>query len=166
LARVADQRRRQEIQGSTSKRSGVLDRYKDRDKLAVYLKQLRLGVSGENVSKDQVTEDQEEAIPHEQRATNQGCGLVMVGGPRRLRRRRLAEHRDRKKAAAGGRGTSSRSKVQGQGAAWLLIMHALGDWPTANFLAEEDRQAPPIERLGPGRRGRRPSTFGFSGQVG
>jgi uncharacterized membrane protein/Mg-chelatase subunit ChlD len=56
----------------------VLERYPGRDKLAVYLSNFDCVILA-NVSKDQVTEEQEEAI--RTNTHDQGCGLVMIGGP-------------------------------------------------------------------------------------
>jgi uncharacterized membrane protein/Mg-chelatase subunit ChlD len=56
----------------------VLNLYKDADKLAVYLSNFDCVILA-NVSADQVTEEQQEAIRTNTR--DQGCGLVMIGGP-------------------------------------------------------------------------------------
>ncbi len=56
----------------------LLDRYKDRDKLSVFLSNFDCVILA-NVAADQVSEEQQEVIrgnTHEQ-----GCGLVMIGGP-------------------------------------------------------------------------------------
>jgi Mg-chelatase subunit ChlD/uncharacterized membrane protein len=56
----------------------VLDRYKDADKLAVFLSNFDCVILA-NVSADQVTEEQQEAL--RTNTHDQGCGLVMIGGP-------------------------------------------------------------------------------------
>ena len=55
-----------------------LDRYKDRDKLAVFLSNFDCVVLA-NVAADQVGEEQQEVI--RSNTHDQGCGLVMIGGP-------------------------------------------------------------------------------------
>ncbi|HEY7311088.1 MAG TPA: VWA domain-containing protein [Gemmataceae bacterium] len=56
----------------------LLDRYKDRDKLAVFLSNFDCVVLA-NVAADQVSEEQQEVI--RSNTHDQGCGLVMIGGP-------------------------------------------------------------------------------------
>jgi Mg-chelatase subunit ChlD len=56
----------------------LLDRYKDRDKLAVFLSNFDTVVLA-NVAADQVSEEQQEVI--RSNTHDQGCGLVMIGGP-------------------------------------------------------------------------------------
>jgi hypothetical protein len=56
----------------------LLDRYKDRDKLAVFLSNFDCVVLA-NVAADQVGEEQQEVI--RSNTHDQGCGLVMIGGP-------------------------------------------------------------------------------------
>jgi uncharacterized membrane protein len=55
-----------------------LDRYKDRDQLAVFLSNFDSIVLA-NVAADQVSEEQQEVI--RANTHDQGCGLVMIGGP-------------------------------------------------------------------------------------
>ncbi|HTU22655.1 MAG TPA: VWA domain-containing protein [Gemmataceae bacterium] len=56
----------------------LLDQYKDRDKLAVFLSNFDCVVLA-NVAADQVSEEQQEVI--RSNTHDQGCGLVMIGGP-------------------------------------------------------------------------------------
>jgi Mg-chelatase subunit ChlD len=56
----------------------LLDRYKDRDKLAVFLSNFDCVVLA-NVAADQVSEEQQEVL--RDNTHEQGCGLVMIGGP-------------------------------------------------------------------------------------
>ncbi len=56
----------------------LLDRYKDREKLAVFLSNFDSVVLA-NVAADQVSEEQQEVI--RSNTHDQGCGLVMIGGP-------------------------------------------------------------------------------------
>src|SRR5262249_53213880 len=56
----------------------ALDDYKDRDKLAVFLSNFDCVILA-NVAADQVSEEQQEGI--RSNTHDQGCGLVMVGGP-------------------------------------------------------------------------------------
>jgi hypothetical protein len=56
----------------------LLDRYKDRDKLAVFLSNFD-GVVLANVAADQIGEEQQEVL--RSNTHEQGCGLVMIGGP-------------------------------------------------------------------------------------
>jgi Mg-chelatase subunit ChlD len=57
---------------------GVLDRYKDREKLAVFLSNFDCVILA-NVPADLVSPEQQEVI--RSNTHDQGCGLVMVGGP-------------------------------------------------------------------------------------
>lgn len=56
----------------------LLDQYQDRDKLAVFLSNFDCVVLA-NVAADQVSEEQQEVI--RSNTHDQGCGLVMIGGP-------------------------------------------------------------------------------------
>jgi hypothetical protein len=56
----------------------VLDRYKDRDQLAVFLSNFDCVVLA-NVTADQVGEERQEVL--RSNTHDQGCGLVMIGGP-------------------------------------------------------------------------------------
>jgi Mg-chelatase subunit ChlD len=56
----------------------MLDRYKDRDKLAVFLSNFDCVILA-NVAADQVSEEQQEVL--RDNTHEQGCGLVMIGGP-------------------------------------------------------------------------------------
>jgi hypothetical protein len=56
----------------------VLDRYKDRDQLAVFLSNFDCVILA-NVSADQVSEENQEVL--RSNTHDQGCGLVMIGGP-------------------------------------------------------------------------------------
>ena len=56
----------------------LLDRYKERDKLAVFLSNFDSVVLA-NVAADQIGEEQQEVI--RSNTHDQGCGLVMIGGP-------------------------------------------------------------------------------------
>jgi Mg-chelatase subunit ChlD len=56
----------------------LLDRYKDRDKLAVFLSNFDCVVLA-NVAADQVSEEQQEVL--RSNTHDQGCGLVAIGGP-------------------------------------------------------------------------------------
>jgi hypothetical protein len=119
----------------------VLDKYKDRDQLAVFLSNFDCVILA-NVSNDQVTEDQQEAIRTNTR--DQGCGLVMVGGPDSF-------------GAGGWQNTPVEKalpvdsdikslKVQGKGGL-ILIMHA-SEMADGNFWQKKIAKLA-IERLGP-----------------
>jgi hypothetical protein len=56
----------------------VLERYKDRDQLAVFLSNFDCVILA-NVSADQVSEERQEVL--RSNTHDQGCGLVMIGGP-------------------------------------------------------------------------------------
>jgi hypothetical protein len=56
----------------------LLDQYKDRDKLAVFLSNFDSVVLA-NVAADQISEEQQEVI--RSNTHDQGCGLMMIGGP-------------------------------------------------------------------------------------
>jgi Mg-chelatase subunit ChlD len=56
----------------------ILDRYKDRGQLAVFLSNFDCVVLA-NVAADQVSEEQQEVL--RSNTHDQGCGLVMIGGP-------------------------------------------------------------------------------------
>jgi Mg-chelatase subunit ChlD len=58
--------------------AAVLERYKDRDQLAVFLSNFDCLILA-NVAADQVSEEQQEVI--RSNTHDQGCGLVMIGGP-------------------------------------------------------------------------------------
>src|SRR5262249_29187675 len=119
----------------------VLDNYKDRDQLAVFLSNFDCVILA-NVSADQVTEEQQEAIRTNTR--DQGCGLVMVGGPDSF-------------GAGGWQNTAVEKalpvdsdikslKVQGKGGL-VLIMHA-SEMADGNFWQKKIAKLA-IERLGP-----------------
>jgi Mg-chelatase subunit ChlD len=56
----------------------LLDQYKDREKLAVFLSNFDSAILA-NVAADQISEEQQEVI--RSNTHDQGCGLVMIGGP-------------------------------------------------------------------------------------
>jgi Mg-chelatase subunit ChlD len=57
---------------------GILDRYKDREKLAVFLSNFDCVLLA-NVAAEQVSTEQQEVL--RSNTHDQGCGLVMIGGP-------------------------------------------------------------------------------------
>jgi hypothetical protein len=57
---------------------GILDNYKDNDKLAVFLSNFDCVILA-NVAEDQVSDDQQKML--RSNTQDQGCGLIMIGGP-------------------------------------------------------------------------------------
>ncbi len=131
----------------------LLDRYKDRDKLAVFLSNFDCVVLA-NVAADQVSEEQQEVIRGN--THDQGCGLVMIGGPDSF-------------GAGGWQNTPVEKalpvdseikslQVLGKGGL-VLIMHA-SEMADGNLWQKKIAKLA-VERLGPGRRGRRRSYYDF-----
>ncbi len=125
----------------------MLDRYKGRDKLAVFLSNFDCVILA-NVAADQVGEEQQEVI--RDNTHEQGCGLVMIGGPDGF-------------GAGGWQNTPVEKalpvdseiksfKVLGKGGL-VLIMHA-SEMADGNLWQKQHRQAG-RRTAGAGRRGRR-----------
>jgi uncharacterized membrane protein/Mg-chelatase subunit ChlD len=119
----------------------VLDRYKDRAKLAVYLSNFDCVILA-NVAREQVNEEQQDVI--RSNTHDQGCGLVMIGGPDSF-------------GAGGWQNTAVEKalpvdcdikslKVQGKGGL-VLIMHACEMADGNSWERKIAKLA--IERLGP-----------------
>ena len=119
----------------------MLDNYKDRDKLAVFLSNFDCVILA-NVAAEQVSEEQQEMI--RSNTHDQGCGLVMIGGPDSF-------------GAGGWQDTPVEKalpvdceikslKVQGKGGL-VLIMHA-SEMADGNFWQKKIAKLA-IERLGP-----------------
>ncbi len=119
----------------------VLDRYKDRAKLAVYLSNFDCVILA-NVAREQVNEEQQDVLASNTR--EQGCGLIMIGGPDGF-------------GAGGWQNTAVEKalpvdcdikslKVQGKGAL-VLIMHAC-EMADGNMWERKIAKLA-IDRLGP-----------------
>jgi hypothetical protein len=119
----------------------ILDRYRDRDKLAVFLSNFDCVILA-NVAADQVSEEQQEVL--RSNTHDQGCGLVMIGGPEAF-------------GAGGWQNTAVEKalpvdsdikslKVQGKGGL-VLIMHA-SEMADGNFWQKKIAKLA-IEKLGP-----------------
>ncbi len=120
----------------------VLDNYKERDKLAVFLSNFDCVVLA-NVPAERVSEEQQEVI--RANTHDQGCGLVMIGGPDGF-------------GAGGWQNTPVEKalpvdcdirslKVQGKGGL-VLIMHA-SEMARGNYWQKRIAKLA-VERLGPG----------------
>jgi uncharacterized membrane protein/Mg-chelatase subunit ChlD len=119
----------------------VLDRYKDRDQLAVFLSNFDCVILA-NVAADQVSEERQEVL--RSNTHDQGCGLVMIGGPESY-------------GAGGWQNTAVEKalpvdceikslKVQGKGGL-VLIMHA-SEMADGNLWQKRIAKLA-VERLGP-----------------
>jgi Mg-chelatase subunit ChlD len=119
----------------------VLDNYKERDKLAVFLSNFDCVIVA-NVPAERVSEEQQEVI--RSNTHDQGCGLVMIGGPEGF-------------GAGGWQGTAIEKalpvdceirslKVQGKGGL-VLVMHA-SEMARGNYWQKRIAKLA-VERLGP-----------------
>ncbi len=119
----------------------VLDRYKDRDQLAVFFSNFDCIILA-NVAADQVSEERQEVL--RSNTHDQGCGLVMIGGPESY-------------GAGGWQNTAVEKalpvdseikslKVQGKGGL-VLIMHA-SEMADGNLWQKRIAKLA-VERLGP-----------------
>ena len=119
----------------------VLDRYKERAKLAVYLSNFDCVILA-NVAREQVNEEQQDVI--RSNTHDQGCGLVMIGGPDSF-------------GAGGWQNTPVEAalpvdcdikslKVQGKGGL-VLVMHAC-EMADGNYWQKKIAKLA-LERLGP-----------------